>query len=129
MSKKLSAIEKRRQDADLLVREYYGEIFKNMESIPVAHQPYYKVKALIAISVNKSGMTISDEDLESFVYDILAKAKQAGLRANRDYIYSLTRRTKLPIYGASAFAEWKRKQLIEKERQAISDEKKEGAGS
>lgn len=122
MGKRLSAIEQRRLDAELLVEKYYGEHYEKLKQLPASACLKPKLIALATMSVKKYGVPCSKAELTRFVEEILERAELRANKAREDYLYSLTRRTKVPIFSASAFFQWKRKQLLAKEQQEKADE-------
>lgn len=118
MPRKDSAIQKRKDAAEELVKKHFGKNYSKLDSLKPEAQLDNRAKALVAQSLKAAELNASDEDKLAFKREIINRAEAAAKRAMEDYLYSLTRRSKLPIYGASAFNEWKSKQLrkLEKEQ-------------
>lgn len=119
-----SAIEKRRLAGEELVKKFYGQNFVEYQKLPPSRKFHHLVKGLVGQSAREAGLAISKEDLDSFVAELQDQAAFAAEKARRDYIFTLTRRTQLPKYGAAAFNAWKVKQLREADKAKVeaSDE-------
>jgi hypothetical protein len=122
MSKKTPAIEKRRIEAEALIKKAYGKLYSKIAAAPPEKQTTMRLHGLVHQSCQEASIKLTKGDLRHFVAYIIERADAKAESARKNYIYSLTRRTRLPIFGASAFADWKRKQIVKSEKSTDDDD-------
>lgn len=106
-----SEIKQRRDSAEELVKEYWGEQYdERIRNAPPVEQLTNRLEALVTLSAKEVEIELSETMRDKFIHELREQAVSNANRTLLNYIHIGTRRGAHPRWGAIALNSWLNKE-------------------